>query len=71
MSPIFNHHALNRLPTIELDLLRAALRRCLNNQTLTEEERAKLHAALASVERVLRTRSSSVPGTSRPRNFDR
>ncbi len=56
MSPIFNHHALRGLTTNELELLRKTLRRSLGQESLTESDRINLHAALASVEALLRNR---------------
>ena len=56
MSPIFNHHALRGLTTSELELLKETLRRSLGQENLTERDRINLHAALASVEPVLRQR---------------
>lgn len=56
MSPIFNHHALRGRTTSELELLRETLRRSLGQEGLTESDRINLHAALASVEAVLRQR---------------
>ena len=56
MSPIFNHHALHGLTASELELLRETLRRSLGQEGLTEPDRINLHAALASVETVLRQR---------------
>jgi hypothetical protein len=58
MSPIFNHHALHGLPTNALQHLRETLRQSLGNVDLQENERANLHAALASVETVLRKRQA-------------
>ena len=58
MSPIFNHHALHGLPTNALDYLRETLRQALGNTDLEEQESANLHAALASVETVLRKRQA-------------
>ncbi|MBM9593933.1 hypothetical protein [Roseitranquillus sediminis] len=65
MSPIFNHHALHGLPTNALEHLRETLRQALGNADLQECERANLHAALASVEAVLRKRQ--VPPAPKPR----
>ncbi len=65
MSPIFNHHALHGLPTNALEHLRETLRQSLGNADLQERERANLHAALASVEAVLRKRQA--PRAPRPR----
>ncbi|MBO4168838.1 hypothetical protein [Cereibacter azotoformans] len=56
MSPIFNHHALHGLPTSELELLVETLRRSLGQEGLTERDRINLHAALASIEALLRQR---------------
>lgn len=56
MSPIFNHHALRGLTTSELELLKETLRRSVGEEALTERERINLHAALASVEALLRQR---------------
>lgn len=56
MSPIFNHHALRGLTTSELELLRETLRRSLGQEDLTERNRINLHAALASVDALLRQR---------------
>jgi hypothetical protein len=58
MSPIFNHHALHGLPTNALEHLRETLRQSLGNADLLEHERANLHAALASIETVLRKRQA-------------
>lgn len=58
MSPIFNHHALHGLPTHALEYLRETLRRSLDNTDLHEHERANLHAALTSIETVLRKRQA-------------
>lgn len=58
MSPIFNHHALHGLPTNALEHLRETLRQALGNPDLQEGERANLHAALASIETVLRKRQA-------------
>lgn len=65
MSPIFNHHALHGLPTQALDHLRETLRQALGNADLQEHERANLHAALTSVEAVLRKRQA--PPAPKPR----
>lgn len=56
MSPIFNHHALKGLSTSALEQLRCTIRQCLGSDRLSEPERINLHAALASIEAVLRTR---------------
>jgi len=56
MSPIFNHHALRGLSTSDLEKLRETLRQSLGQEGLSERERINLHAALASVESVLRMR---------------
>jgi len=58
MSPIFNHHALHGLPTNALEQLRETLRQALGNADLQERESVNLHAALASVETVLRKRQA-------------
>lgn len=58
MSPIFNHHALHGLPTHALEHLRETLRRALGQESLSESERANLHAALACVEAVLGKRQA-------------
>ena len=58
MSPIFNHHALHGLPIHALEHLRETLRQSLGNADLQERERANLHAALANVETLLRTRQA-------------
>ncbi|WP_281823917.1 hypothetical protein [Jannaschia rubra] len=65
MSPIYNHHALNGLPTNALEHLRQTLLQSLGNADLQEHERANLHAALASVETVLRKRQA--PPAPKPR----
>lgn len=65
MSPIFNHHALHGLPTGALEQLRETLCQALGNTDLQEDERANLHAALASVEAVLRKRHAPPAPTSR------
>ena len=64
MSPIFNHHALRGRTTSELELLKETLRRSLGQDGLTESDRINLHAALASVEAVLRQRHA--PQASKP-----
>ncbi len=64
MSPIFNHHALHGLPTNALEHLRETLRQALSNPDLQEHERANLHAALASIETLLRKRQA--PPAPRP-----
>lgn len=56
MSPIINHHALRGLTSSELELLKETLRRSLGQEGLTERDQINLHAALASVEAVLRQR---------------
>ena len=58
MSPIFNHHALNGLSTSALEQLRSAIRKSLGSDRLSKPERINLHAALASIETVLRTRAA-------------
>jgi hypothetical protein len=58
MSPIFNHHALHGRPTHALEHLRETLSQSLGNADLQDYERANLHAALASVETVLRKRQA-------------
>ncbi len=58
MSPIFNHHALRGLPTNAIEHLRETLRQALGQEDLSETECANLHAALASVETVLRKRQA-------------
>lgn len=64
MSPIFNHHALYGLPIHALEHLRETLRQALGNTELQGHERANLHAALASIEAVLRKRQ--VPPAPKP-----
>ena len=56
MSPIFNHHALCGLSTSDLEKLRETLRKSFGQENLTERERINLHAALVSIETVLRKR---------------
>lgn len=56
MSPIFNHHALRGRTTSELELLKETLRQSLGQDNLNERDRINLHAALASIETVLRQR---------------
>jgi len=58
MSPIFDHHALYGLPTNALEHLRETLRQSLGQEDLSETERAKLHAVLASIDTVLRKRQT-------------
>lgn len=58
MSPIFNRHALRGLSTSALEQLRSAVRQSLGSNRLSEPERINLHAALASIEAVLRTRAA-------------
>jgi len=64
MLPIFNHHALHGLSTSTLEHLRETLRQALGNADLQERERASLHAALTSIETVLRKRQA--PPTPKP-----
>ena len=67
MSPIFNHHALRGLSTSALEQLRSAIRQSLGSDRLSEQERINLHAALASVEVVLRTHAAPpAPGSPAP-----
>ena len=65
MSPIFNHHALRGLPTHALEHLRETMRQSLGNADLQERERENLHAALASIETVLRKRQAPPAPTPR------
>jgi hypothetical protein len=58
MSPIFNHHALRGLSTSALEQLRSVVLQSLGSDRLSEAERINLHAALASIEAVLRTRAA-------------
>lgn len=58
MSPIFNHHALHGLPTNALEHLRETLRQSLSREHLSKCERMNLHAALARIEAVLRSRKT-------------
>lgn len=67
MSPIFNHHALKGLSTSALEQLRSTIRLSLGSDRLSEHERINLHAALASIEAVLRTRATpTVPRSPAP-----
>ncbi len=58
MSPIFNHHALKGLSASALEQLRSTILQSLGSDRLSEHDRINLHAALASIEAVLRCRAA-------------
>lgn len=58
MSPIFNHHALRGLSTEVLNHLRTIILQRLGAADLTDSEHAQLHAALADIHAVLRSRAT-------------
>ncbi|MFV0302497.1 MAG: hypothetical protein ACK5IP_16785 [Paracoccus sp. (in: a-proteobacteria)] len=57
MSPIFNHHALRGLSTGALNHLRSIILHRLGAADITNSEHAQLHAALVSIDAVLRGRT--------------
>lgn len=59
MSPIFNHHALRGLSTATLNHLRGLILQRLGSADLSADKHAQLHAALADVHAVLRSRAAS------------
>lgn len=58
MSPIFNHHALRGLSTATLNHLRSIILQRLGAAYLADSEHAQLHAALAVIHAVLRSRAA-------------
>lgn len=58
MSPIFNHHALRGLSTATRNHLRSIILQRLGTADLTDSEHVQLHAALADIHAVLRSRAA-------------
>lgn len=58
MLPIFNHHALRGLSTATLHHLRSIILQRLGAADLADSQHSQLHAALADIHAVLRSRAT-------------